>query len=114
MRVLVVDDDPFMTEILKLYLVRAGYELLGYITFYPTVGPELRAWTIVKGTKAPEAAGRIHSDMERGFIRAEVLHFDVFLKLGGLAVAKEKGLIRSEGKEYIIHDGDIVLFRFNV
>ena len=95
-------------------LMRAGYELLGYITFYTTVGPELRAWTIVKGTKAPEAAGRIHSDMERGFIRAEVLHFDVFLKLGGLAPAKEKGLIRSEGKEYVIHDGDIVLFRFNV
>ena len=95
-------------------LIRAGYELLGYITFYTTVGPELRAWTIVKGTKAPEAAGRIHSDMERGFIRAEVLHFDVFLKLGGLSAAKEKGLIRSEGKEYIIHDGDIVLFRFNV
>ena len=95
-------------------LIRAGYELLGYITFYTTVGPELRAWTIVKGTKAPEAAGRIHSDMERGFIRAEVLHFDVFLKLGGLSAAKEKGLIRSEGKEYVIHDGDIVLFRFNV
>ncbi len=95
-------------------LIRAGYELLGYITFYTTVGPELRAWTIVKGTKAPEAAGRIHSDMERGFIRAEVLPFDVFMKLGGLAAAKEKGLIRSEGKEYIIHDGDIVLFRFNV
>jgi len=95
-------------------LIRAGYELLGYLTFYTTVGPELRAWTILKGTKAPEAAGKIHSDMERGFIRAEVLHYEDFIKMGGLAAAREKGLIRSEGKDYVMQDGDIVLFRFNV
>jgi len=95
-------------------LVRAGYQILGDITFYTTVGPELRAWTIVKGTKAPEAAGKIHSDMERGFIRAEVLHYNDFIKIGTLTAAREKGLIRSEGKEYVMQDGDIVLFRFNV
>ncbi len=95
-------------------LIKAGYGLLGYITFYTTVGPELRAWTIVAGTKAPEAAGRIHSDMERGFIRAEVLHYGDFIKTGGLAPARDKGLVRSEGKDYEMQDGDIVLFRFNV
>lgn len=95
-------------------LIREGYELLGYITFYTTVGPELRAWTIVKGTKAPQAAGKIHSDMERGFIRAEVLHYSDFARVGGLAPAREKGLVRSEGRDYVMQDGDIVLFRFNV
>lgn len=95
-------------------LIRAGYGLLGYITFYTTVGPELRAWTIVSGTKAPEAAGRIHTDMERGFIRAEVLHYADFIKTGNLAAAREKGLVRSEGRDYVMQDGDIVLFRFNV
>lgn len=95
-------------------LIRAGYDLLGLITFYTTVGPELRAWTIPRGTKAPQAAGKIHTDMERGFIRAEVLHYDDFMKAGTLTAAKEKGLIHSEGKEYLIEDGDIVLFRFNV
>jgi ribosome-binding ATPase YchF (GTP1/OBG family) len=88
--------------------------LLGLITFYTTAGTELRAWTIPQGTRAPEAAGRIHSDMERGFIRAEILHYDDFVRLGGLSQAKDKGLLRSEGKEYVIKDGDIVLFRFNV
>jgi GTP-binding protein YchF len=95
-------------------LIRTGYELLGLITFYTTVGPELRAWTISSGTKAPVAAGKIHSDMEKGFIRAEILHYDDFIKWGGVAQAREKGLLHSEGKDYEICDGDIVLFRFNV
>lgn len=95
-------------------LIRAGYDLLGLITFYTTVGPELRAWTIPRGMKAPEAAGKIHSDMEKGFIRAEVVHYDDFIGAGSMASAKEKGLIHSEGKDYPVQDGDIVLFRFNV
>jgi hypothetical protein len=95
-------------------LIRAGYALLDLITFYTTAGPELRAWTIKAGTHAPEAAGRIHSDMERGFIRAEVIHFDEFMRAGSMAAAKEKGWIRSEGKSYIVQDGDIILFRFNI
>lgn len=97
-------------------LIRHGYDLLGLITFYTAVGPELRAWTIPRGTKAPAAAGKIHSDMERGFIRAETIHFDDFMnKAGGnLVFAREKGLIHSEGKDYSIRDGDIVHFRFNV
>jgi GTP-binding protein YchF len=95
-------------------LIRAGYELLGLITFYTTVGPELRAWTIPRGTRAPEAAGKIHSDMEQGFIRAEVVHYGDFIQAGNMTAAKEKGFVHSEGKEYLIKDGDIVLFRFNV
>jgi GTP-binding protein YchF len=95
-------------------LIKAGYELLDLITFYTTVGPELRAWTVPRGIKAPQAAGKIHSDMERGFIRAEVIHYDDFIGAGGPAAAKEKGLLHSEGKDYRILDGDIVLFRFNV
>ena len=97
-------------------LIREGYALLNLITFYTTAGPELRAWTIPRGTKAPSAAGKIHSDMERGFIRAEIIHFDDFIVKAGanMAHAREKGLIHSEGKEYSIADGDIVLFRFNV
>jgi len=95
-------------------LIRLGYEILGLITFYTTVGPELRAWTVPRGTKAPKAAGKIHSDMEKGFIRAEILHYRDFEHWGGLNRAREKGLLRSEGKDYVIEDGDIVLFRFNV
>jgi GTP-binding protein YchF len=95
-------------------LIREGYDLLGLITYYTVVGAELRAWTIPRGTRAPEAAGVIHSDMERGFIRAEVLHYNTFIKVGSLAVAKEKGLLRSEGKDYFISDGEIITFRFNV
>jgi len=95
-------------------LIREGYDLLGLITYYTVVGAELRAWTIPRGTRAPEAAGIIHSDMERGFIRAEVLHYDMFIKVGSLTAAKEKGLLRSEGKDYIISDGEIITFRFNV
>jgi GTP-binding protein YchF len=95
-------------------LIRAGYALLDLVTFYTIVGTELRAWTIPRGTRAPQAAGKIHSDMERGFIRAEVIACDRFLPLGSLAAAREKGALRSEGRDYLIADGDIVTFRFNV
>lgn len=95
-------------------LIRASYQLLGLIS-YLTAGPkEVRAWTITRGTKAPQAAGKIHSDFERGFIRAEVVSFRDLMECGSMNAAKEKGLIRSEGKEYVIADGDVVLFRFNV
>lgn len=95
-------------------LIKASYSLLGLIS-YLTAGPkEVRAWTITKGTKAPQAAGKIHSDFERGFIRAEIVSFDDLMACGSMNAAKEKGLVRSEGKEYVIQDGDIVLFRFNV
>ncbi len=107
-------DDLGLAESGLQKLVRAGYDLLGLITFYTTVGPELRAWTISEGTTAPSAAGKIHTDMERGFIRAEILHFKDFITAGGIAPAREKGLLRSEGKGYVMADGDIALFRFNV
>ncbi len=95
-------------------LVQLSYGLLGLISFL-TCGPdEVRAWTIINGTRAPQAAGKIHSDIERGFIRAECVSFDDLKACGGMAAAKERGLIRSEGKEYIMRDGDVVLFRFNV
>ena len=95
-------------------LVKAGYRLLGLISFL-TAGPkEVRAWTIEKGTKAPQAAGKIHTDFERGFIRAEVVHYDTLIENGTMQACREKGLIRSEGKEYVMQDGDIVVFRFNV
>ncbi len=95
-------------------LVNACYTLLGLISFL-TAGPEeVRAWTITKGTKAPQAAGKIHTDFERGFIRAEVIAFDDLVACGSTAVARDKGLMRSEGKEYVMADGDVVLFRFNV
>ena len=84
------------------------------MSFLTAGKPEVRAWTIKKGTKAPQAAGKIHSDIERGFIRAEVVSFDDLMELGRMQAAKEKGKIRSEGKEYVMQDGDIVLFRFNV
>ena len=95
-------------------LIKASYALLGLIS-YLTAGPqEVRAWTIVKGTKAPQAAGKIHSDFERGFIRAEIVSFDDLVKHGSMNAVKEAGLYRSEGKDYVVKDGDIVLFRFNV
>ena len=95
-------------------LIQASYRLLGLIS-YLTAGPtEVRAWTIVNGTKAPQAAGKIHTDFERGFIRAEVIAYDDLMACGGMVAAKEKGLVRSEGKEYVMKDGDVVLFRFNV
>ena len=95
-------------------LIKASYSLLGLISYLTAGKPEVRAWTIKKGTKAPQAAGKIHSDFERGFIRAEVVHFDELIANGTMAACKEKGLVRSEGKEYVMKDGDIVLFRFNV
>jgi GTP-binding protein YchF len=95
-------------------VIRAGYELLDLITFF-TVGPkEARAWTVEKGSKAPQAAGAIHSDFERGFIRAETMAFKDYVALGGEAAAREAGKLRSEGKDYVVQDGDIMLFRFNV
>jgi ribosome-binding ATPase YchF (GTP1/OBG family) len=94
-------------------MIRAGYHLLGLITYF-TVGPkEARAWTITKGTKAPRAAAVIHTDFEKGFIRAETTAFDDYVSAGGEAGAKEAGKMRLEGKEYVVKDGDILLFRFN-
>ena len=95
-------------------LIKASYSLLGLISYLTAGQQEVRAWTIVKGTKAPQAAGKIHSDFERGFIRAEVVSFDDLERLGSMNAVKEAGLYRSEGKEYVMRDGDIVLFRFNV
>ena len=94
-------------------LVKIGYNLLKLITFYTTVGSELRAWTVPQGTKAQKAAGKIHSDMEKGFIKAEVIPYSDFLGARSMAAAKERGLIHLEGKEYPVHDGDIIHFRFN-
>ncbi|MCD7929208.1 MAG: redox-regulated ATPase YchF [Clostridiales bacterium] len=95
-------------------LIKASYTLLGLISFLTSGEDECRAWTITKGTKAPQAAGKIHSDFERGFIRAEVIAYDDMVACGSEKVAREKGLMRSEGKEYVVADGDIILFRFNV
>ncbi|MGN0520911.1 MAG: redox-regulated ATPase YchF [Candidatus Fimenecus sp.] len=95
-------------------LIQRSYHLLGLISYLTAGEPEVRAWTITKGTKAPQAAGKIHSDFERGFIRAEVISFDELMACGTMQAAKEKGKIRSEGKDYVMQDGDIVLFRFNV
>ena len=95
-------------------LINASYTLLGLISYLTSGEDECRAWTITKGTKAPQAAGKIHSDFERGFIRAEVIAFEDLMQVGNMVAAKEKGLIRSEGKEYVVKDGDIILFRFNV
>ena len=95
-------------------VIKKSYDLLGLMSFLTAGEPEVRAWTIKKGTKAPQAAGKIHSDIERGFIKAEVVSYDDLIREGSMIAAKEKGLVRSEGKEYIMQDGDIVLFRFNV
>jgi len=95
-------------------LVRASYRLLGLISYLTSGEPETRAWTIVNGTKAPQAAGKIHTDFERGFIRAEVVAYDDLIECGNMVAAKEKGLVRSEGKDYVMKDGDVVLFRINV
>ena len=113
------DKEMFLTDLgvetsgLDL-LIQRSYNLLGLISYLTAGQPEVRAWTIKKGTKAPQAAGKIHSDFERGFIRAEVVAFDTLMELGSLAAAKEKGLVKSEGKEYVMKDGDIVHFLFNV
>lgn len=95
-------------------LIKASYSLLGLISYLTAGEPEVRAWTIKKGTKAPQAAGKIHSDFERGFIRAEIVSYDDLMTCGTYNAAKEKGLVRLEGKDYVVQDGDIILFRFNV
>ena len=95
-------------------VIKSSYDLLGLMSFLTAGEPEVRAWTIKKGTKAPDAAGKIHSDIQRGFIRAEIVSYNDLIKEGSMNAVKEKGLLRSEGKEYIMQDGDIVLFRFNV
>ena len=114
------DDKKEMLEALGLSesgldkLIKKSYDLLGLMSFLTAGEPEVRAWTIKKGTKAPQAAGKIHSDIERGFIKAEVVSYDDLIREGSMTGAREKGLVRSEGKEYIMQDGDIVLFKFNV
>ncbi len=114
------DDKKEMLEALGLEesgldkVIKKSYDLLGLMSFLTAGEPEVRAWTIKKGTKAPQAAGKIHSDIERGFIKAEVVSYNDLIKEGSMVAAKEKGLVRSEGKEYIMQDGDIVLFKFNV
>ncbi len=107
-------EDLGLTESGLQKLIRASYRLLGLISFLTTGPDETRAWTITEGTKAPQAAGKIHTDFERGFIRAEVVSYDNLIANNGMNGAKEKGLVRSEGKEYVMKDGDVVLFRFNV
>ena len=114
------DDKKEMLEVLGLEesgldkVIKRSYDLLGLMSFLTAGEPEVRAWTIKKGTKAPQAAGKIHSDIERGFIKAEVVSYDDLIREGSMVAAKEKGLVRSEGKDYIMKDGDIVLFKFNV
>ena len=95
-------------------LIKASYSLLGLISYLTSGEDETRAWTIVKGTKAPQAAGKIHTDFERGFIKAEVVAFDALMESGSMLAAKEKGLVRQEGKDYVVADGDVILFKFNV
>jgi GTP-binding protein YchF len=95
-------------------VIQAGYRLLNLLSFLTAGEPEVRAWTITRGTKAPQAAGKIHSDIERGFIRAEVVRYDDLVACGSFAAAREKGLLRLEGKEYVVQDGDVIYFRFNV
>ena len=95
-------------------LIKSSYKLLGLISFLTAGSDEVRAWTIKNGTKAPGAAGKIHSDFERGFIRAETVSFNDLINKGSMTAAKEAGLVRSEGKEYVVKDGDVMLFRFNV
>ena len=95
-------------------LIKKSYDLLGLMSFLTAGEPEVRAWTIKKGTKAPQAAGKIHSDIERGFIKAEVVSYNDLIECGSMVQAKERGLVRQEGKDYIMQDGDIVLFKFNV
>ena len=116
-------EDDEKAEMLELYglkesgldkLITESYDLLGLISFLTAGEPEVRAWTITKGTKAPGAAGKIHTDFERGFIKAEVIGYNELIECGSLVKAKEKGLVRIEGKDYVMQDGDVVLFRFNV
>ena len=118
-----ISDNAERAELMQMYemntsgldkLVEAGYKLLGLISYLTAGEPEVRAWTIRNGSTAPQAAGKIHTDFERGFIRAEVISYDDFTKYGGTVKAKEAGRVRSEGKEYTVKDGDIIHFRFNV
>ena len=95
-------------------LIAASYDLLGLMSFLTAGEDECRAWTIKQGTKAPQAAGKIHTDFERGFIKAEVVNYKDLLELGSLAAAREKGIVGMEGKDYVVKDGDVILFRFNV
>ena len=95
-------------------LIKSSYKLLGLISFLTTGEMETRAWTIKKGSKAPTAAGKIHTDMERGFIKADTVSYKDLVESGSVAVAREKGLIRSEGKDYVVEDGDVIVFKFNV
>ena len=95
-------------------LITASYRLLGLISYLTSGEDETRAWTIKKGTKAPQAAGKIHTDFERGFIKAEVVSYDDLMANGSMTAAQEKGLVRMEGKEYVVEDGDVITFRFNV
>ena len=114
------EDKKEMLEALNLKesgldkVIKSSYNLLGLMSFLTAGEPEVRAWTIKKGTKAPQAAGKIHSDIERGFIRAEIVSYEDLIREGNMNAAKEKGLVRSEGKEYVMQEGDIALFRFNV
>lgn len=114
------DDKKEMLEALGLQesgldkVIKKSYDLLGLMSFLTAGEPEVRAWTIKKGTKAPQAAGKIHTDIERGFIKAEVVSYNDLIKEGSMLAAREKGLVRQEGKDYIMQDGDIVLFKFNV
>ena len=116
-------EDSDKQEMLEMYglaesgldkVIQKSYDLLGLMSFLTAGEPEVRAWTIKKGTKAPEAAGKIHSDIERGFIKADVVSYDDLVREGSMNAVKEKGLVRSEGKEYVMQDGDVVLFKFNV
>ena len=107
-------DDLGLSESGLEKLIRASYSLLGLISYLTAGETETRAWTITRGTKAPQAAGKIHSDFERGFIRAEIVRYEDLISLGSLNAAKEKGMLRSEGKEYVVQDGDVILFKFNV
>ena len=107
-------DKTAAKEAALLELVKASYHLLGLISFLTSGEDETRAWTIKIGTKAPQAAGKIHTDFERGFIKAEVVNYKDLLEQGSLAAAREKGLVRMEGKDYVVQDGDTILFRFNV
>ena len=107
-------EDLGLTESGLDKLIAASYRLLGLISFLTAGEDECRAWTIRVGTKAPQAAGKIHTDFERGFIRAEVVNYEDLLENGSLAAARDKGLVGLEGKEYVVKDGDVILFRFNV
>ena len=107
-------EDLGLTESGLEKLIAASYRLLGLISYLTAGETETRAWTIKVGTKAPQAAGKIHSDFERGFIKAEVVNYQDLLDNGSLAAAREKGIVGMEGKEYVVKDGDVILFRFNV